>query len=80
MKAAVHAIGILDQNDLQFLWLPLSHVFGKILLALPLQMGFLTAIDGKIDKIVDTWPSSSPPSWVPPLASSRRPTPGLPPR
>ena len=51
--AAVHAIGILDQNDLQFLWLPLSHVFGKILLALPLQMGFPTAIDGKIDKIVD---------------------------
>ena len=38
---------------MQFLWLPLSHVFGKILLALPLQMGFPTAIDGKIDKIVD---------------------------
>jgi len=51
--AAIHSIGILDQNDLQFLWLPLSHVFGKILLALPLQMGFPTAIDGKIDKIVD---------------------------
>ena len=51
--AAVHSIGILDQNDLQFLWLPLSHVFGKILLALPLQIGFPTAIDGKIDKIVD---------------------------
>ena len=49
--AAIHSIGILDQNDLQFLWLPLSHVFGKILLALPLQMGFPT--DGKIDKIVD---------------------------
>ena len=51
--AAIHSIGILDQNDLQFLWLPLSHVFGKFLLALPLQMGFPTAIDGKIDKIVD---------------------------
>ncbi|MFZ1286215.1 MAG: long-chain fatty acid--CoA ligase [Candidatus Phosphoribacter sp.] len=51
--AAVHSINILDQNDLQFLWLPLSHVFGKILLALPLQIGFPTAIDGKIDKIVD---------------------------
>jgi long-chain acyl-CoA synthetase len=51
--AAIHSIGILDQNDLQFLWLPLSHVFGMILLALPLQMGFPTAIDGKIDKIVD---------------------------
>jgi len=51
--AAIHSIGILDQNDLQFLWLPLSHIFGKILLALPLQMGFPTAIDGEIPKIVD---------------------------
>ena len=51
--AALHSIGILNQNDLQFLWLPLSHVFGKILLAFPLQVGFPTAIDGRIDKIVD---------------------------
>ena len=65
--AAVDSIRILDQDDLQFLWLPLSHVFGKVLLALPLQIGFPTAIDGRIDKIVDnlavikpTWMGAAP--------------------
>lgn len=51
--AAVDSIGILDSNDLQYLWLPLAHVFGKVLLTLPLQVGFPTAIDGRVDKIVD---------------------------
>ncbi len=51
--AGVDSVSLLDENDLQFLWLPLSHVFGKILLILPLQMGFSTAVDGRIDKIVD---------------------------
>ncbi|MEO7236976.1 MAG: long-chain fatty acid--CoA ligase [Lapillicoccus sp.] len=51
--AAVDSVSLLTQDDLQFLWLPLSHVFGKILLVLPLQIGFATAVDGRIDKIVD---------------------------
>jgi len=51
--AAVASISILRPDDLQFLWLPLSHVFGKLLLVLPLQVGFPTAIDGRIDRIVD---------------------------
>lgn len=51
--AAVDSIGILNPSDLQYLWLPLAHVFGKVLLTLPLQMGFPTAIDGRVDKIVD---------------------------
>jgi len=51
--AAVDSMSILGEDDLQFLWLPLSHVFGKLLLVLPLQIGFPTAIDGRIDKIVD---------------------------
>lgn len=51
--AAVASVSILSEDDLQFLWLPLSHVFGKLLLVLPLQIGFPTAIDGRIDKIVD---------------------------
>jgi long-chain acyl-CoA synthetase len=51
--AAVDAIGILDSNDLQYLWLPLAHVFGKFLLTLPMQCGFPTAVDGRVDKIVD---------------------------
>jgi long-chain acyl-CoA synthetase len=51
--AACAAIDILHQDDLQYLWLPLAHVFGKQLLVLPLQIGFATAIDGRIDKIVE---------------------------
>ncbi len=51
--AAIDATGILDADDLQYLWLPLSHVFGKVLLTLPLQIGFATAVDGRVDRIVD---------------------------
>ncbi len=51
--AATDAINILSEDDVQYLWLPLAHVFGKNLLTLPLQIGFATAIDGRIDKIVD---------------------------
>ena len=51
--AAVASTNILNEDDLQYLWLPLAHVFGKVLLTLPLQVGFPTAIDGRIDKIVD---------------------------
>ena len=51
--ASVDSVSILQADDLQYLWLPLSHVFGKVLLTLPLQIGFPTAIDGRVDKIVD---------------------------
>jgi long-chain acyl-CoA synthetase len=51
--AAVDAIGLLSPDDLQYLWLPLAHVLGKVLLTLPLQIGFPTVLDGRVDKIVD---------------------------
>ena len=51
--ASIASVAMLSKDDLQFLWLPLSHIFGKILLTLPLQIGFPTAIDGQIDRIVD---------------------------
>jgi long-chain acyl-CoA synthetase len=51
--AAIDALGILGPDDLNFLWLPLAHAFGKVMLALPLQIGFPTAIDGRVEKIVD---------------------------
>ena len=51
--AAIDALGILGPDDLQYLWLPLSHSFGKVLLAAQVQIGFATAIDGRIDKIVE---------------------------
>ncbi|UYP19111.1 long-chain fatty acid--CoA ligase [Rhodococcus sp. Z13] len=51
--AAIDALHMLTADDLQYLWLPLSHVFGKVLLTLPLQIGFPTAVDGRVDKIVE---------------------------
>jgi long-chain acyl-CoA synthetase len=51
--AFVEAVGILTINDVQFLWLPLAHSFGKLLLSLQLQVGFATAVDGRPLKIVE---------------------------
>src|SRR5215218_3613584 len=51
--AAVEAFDIISADDLQYLWLPLSHVFGKALIAIQLYIGFTTAVDGRIDKIVE---------------------------
>ncbi|HEX5089182.1 MAG TPA: AMP-dependent synthetase/ligase [Nocardioides sp.] len=51
--AAIAAQDILHEHDLQFLWLPMAHSFGKVLLSTQLACGFATAIDGRVDKIVD---------------------------
>lgn len=51
--AGAEAISILSAADLQYLWLPLSHAFGKMLEAVQLQIGFPTAVDGRMDKIVE---------------------------
>jgi long-chain acyl-CoA synthetase len=50
---AIRAQSILDENDLQFLWLPMAHSFGKVLLSTQLACGFPTAIDGRVDRIID---------------------------
>ncbi|MGI9126089.1 MAG: AMP-dependent synthetase/ligase, partial [Mycobacterium sp.] len=50
---AMDAMGVLSDKDLNYLWLPLSHAFGKVMLALPLAIGFPTVIDGRVDKIVE---------------------------
>lgn len=49
---AVGSCHIIEADSLQYLWLPLSHVFGKALLACQLAIGFASAVDGRIDKIV----------------------------
>ncbi len=50
---AIRNQGILDETDLQFLWLPMAHSFGKVLLSTQMACGFATAVDGRIDKIID---------------------------
>ena len=51
--AAVEAYDIIHREDLQYLWLPLSHVFGKALVAIQLKIGFATAIEGDIGSLVE---------------------------
>ena len=49
---AVASLNILDETKTHYLWLPLSHVFGKALLAAQLGIGFASAVDGRIERIV----------------------------
>jgi long-chain acyl-CoA synthetase len=46
-------LGILKAEDLQYLWLPLSHSFGKTLICGVLHVGLATYVDGRVDKIVE---------------------------
>lgn len=53
-SASIVKSGILDHEDpYQFFWLPLAHSFGKMIGTAQLRIGFPTAIDGRIDKIVE---------------------------
>ncbi len=49
----IDALGLLTEDDRQFLWLPLAHSFGKVLEAAQLRIGFSTAVDGRVEKIVE---------------------------
>jgi long-chain acyl-CoA synthetase len=50
---AVAALDVVGEDDLQLLWLPLAHAFGKVILAAQLACGFVSAVDGRVDKIVE---------------------------
>lgn len=49
----IDELKLIEANDTQFLWLPLAHSFGKVLEVAQLQIGFDTAVDGRVDKIVE---------------------------
>jgi long-chain acyl-CoA synthetase len=51
--SAIEAQNILNETDLEFRWLPMAHSFGKVLMSTQLACGFASAIDGRVDKIVD---------------------------
>jgi len=53
LAASVELMDLVRPEMLSYLWLPLSHSFGKSMLAFQLQMGFRTAIDGRIDNLID---------------------------
>jgi long-chain acyl-CoA synthetase len=51
--AAINDMNLLGEDDLQLLWLPLAHAFGKVLISTQLACGFASAIDSRVDKIVE---------------------------
>jgi long-chain acyl-CoA synthetase len=44
--------GLVTPEDLQYLWLPLSHSFGKTLACSLVHAGLPTYVDGRVDKLV----------------------------
>ncbi|SDZ08382.1 long-chain acyl-CoA synthetase [Micromonospora pattaloongensis] len=46
-------LGIMRADDLQYLWLPLSHSFGKTLVCGIIHVGLPTYVDGRVDKLID---------------------------
>ena len=52
LAASIEDIDLVFPDEIEYLWLPLSHVFGKALIAVQLHIGFCAAVDGRIDRIV----------------------------
>ncbi len=50
---AIEAVRLWGPDDVQYLWLPMSHSFGKVLMAGHIASGSVTAVDGRIPKLVD---------------------------
>jgi long-chain acyl-CoA synthetase len=50
---AMDSIKVMTSDDVQYLWLPLSHSFGKVLMAGHVASGSVMAVDGRIPKIVE---------------------------
>jgi long-chain acyl-CoA synthetase len=50
---AIDAVRLWGRDDVQYLWLPMSHSFGKVLMAGHIASGSVTAVDGRIPKVVD---------------------------
>ncbi|MFF7444504.1 MULTISPECIES: AMP-binding protein [unclassified Streptomyces] len=60
MAKAIAATGLVGAEDVQYLWLPLAHVFGKVLTSGQIAVGHVTAVDGRVDKIIENLPVVQP--------------------
>ncbi|MGW5640044.1 AMP-dependent synthetase/ligase [Streptomyces sp. NPDC003832] len=47
---------LIAADDVQYLWLPLAHVFGKTLVSGQIHTGHTMAVDGRVDRIVHNLP------------------------
>jgi long-chain acyl-CoA synthetase len=46
-------LGLMRDDDLQYLWLPLAHSFGKTLICGLIHVGLPTYVDGRVDRLVE---------------------------
>jgi long-chain acyl-CoA synthetase len=53
-------LGLARDDDLEYLWLPLSHSFGKTILCGMIAVGLPTYVDPRIDKIAENLPAIRP--------------------
>jgi len=53
LAESVELMNLVRPDHLAFLWLPLSHSFGKSMMAFQIKYGFRTAIDGRIERITE---------------------------
>ncbi len=58
--AALDGLNTIQEDWLQFLWLPMAHSFGKVLMAAQFQIGFPTAVDGRVPEIINNLPVVKP--------------------
>ena len=58
--SAMDALGVVNQDDIHFLWLPLAHSFGKVLTCAHFQVGFTTVVDGRVPEIQKNLPVVKP--------------------
>jgi long-chain acyl-CoA synthetase len=57
---AQDGVGVFRSDMLHYLWLPLSHSFGKSLLCGVMHIGVPTYVDGRVDKIIEMLPVVKP--------------------
>ncbi|WP_346012213.1 AMP-dependent synthetase/ligase [Streptomyces sp. SID3343] len=54
--AAQAAMDLTHEEELQYLWLPLAHCYGKVMVSGQIRIGYPTAVDGRIPKLITNLP------------------------
>ena len=57
---AIAELTLVMEGDESYLWLPLAHVFGKVLLSAQVRVGVLSTIDGRMERLLDNLPLAKP--------------------
>ncbi|WP_436787074.1 AMP-dependent synthetase/ligase [Yinghuangia sp. YIM S10712] len=57
---AQEQMALSDATDLQYLWLPLAHCYGKVMTVGQLRVGYTTAVDGRHTRLVANLPVVKP--------------------